>query len=80
MYCKALLIQKLGNAMFSYFFFQDCDAPFQVNFYTDTSNDGTTSAQRGDYISKILCMNFFPYTQNVSFLCRSLFAIPTNSM
>ena len=32
--------------LFSHFF-SDCDAPFQVNFYTDTSNDGTTSAQRG---------------------------------
>ena len=52
MYCKALLIQKLGIPMFSYIFFPDCDAPFQVNFYTDTSNDGTTSAQRGIKLQK----------------------------
>ena len=38
---------------FHIFFFQDCDAPFQVNFYTDTSNDGTTSAQRGKKLQKL---------------------------
>ena len=38
---------------YRFFSFSDCDAPFQVNFYTDTSNDGTTSAQRGKKLQKL---------------------------
>ena len=68
--------------MFSYIFFPDCDAPFQVNFYTDTSNDGTTSAQRGIKLQKWYNMNkMIYYWHKISpSLYRSLFAIPTNSM